>query len=550
MMSPELIKKTYAKALAAQQAGRLGEAEKVYTRLLKANPKLAEVQFNLGRIATLRRQPAAAAGYFEAALRLKPHEPAIWLAYLEMASHHPNVDNLAKLMARAGNALDRFPEASFYKGLIAARRDRPQEACTLIEAALAKGLKSSRAQVERGICLAALDRSEPALQAFDAALTLSPRSDFAWERKAALLRDMGRSAEALEAARQAIASAPKQGAHYYAYASAAKLKAGDPLIAEMKKVLKAAPKTDPGRVHLGHALAKAMEDTGQHDEVFRYLDLANKQLAQTYPYEAAADEAQLQAWQDKWAMLSAADLPTPAPSKGPTPIFVTGMPRSGTTLIEQILASHSQVAAAGEFSVIGGLFAETLAQEQSAAALSEGLQQAAAQYLDMLATRFEGAQFVTDKSISSYTMIGFIRHALPQAKIIVVRRDPGDNALSLYKNLFVPGTHRYAASLPNIATFMSMFERQIAQWRDILPDAFSEHSYEALIAAPEAQSRALVQNAGLDWEEACLSFYDTARKVDTLSSTQVRQPIYSSSVGASKRYEAEMRAFWQRYNGT
>jgi len=147
-------------------------------------------------------------------------------------------------------------------------------------------------------------------------------------------------------------------------------------------------------------------------------------------------------------------------------------------------------------------------------------------------------------------MIGFIRHALPQAKIIVVRRDPGDNALSLYKNLFVPGTHRYAASLPNIATFMSMFERQIAQWRDILPDAFSEHSYEALIAAPEAQSRALVQNAGLDWEEACLSFYDTARKVDTLSSTQVRQPIYSSSVGASKRYEAEMRAFWQRYNGT
>jgi len=104
-MTPELIKKTYAKALAAQQAGRLDEAEKAFKRLLKANPKLAEVQFNMGRIATARHQSAAAAGYFEAALRLKPQEPAIWLAYLEMASHHPNVDNLAKLMARAGDAL-------------------------------------------------------------------------------------------------------------------------------------------------------------------------------------------------------------------------------------------------------------------------------------------------------------------------------------------------------------------------------------------------------------------------------------------------------------
>jgi len=144
-------------------------------------------------------------------------------------------------------------------------------------------------------------------------------------------------------------------------------------------------------------------------------------------------------------------------------------------------------------------------------------------------------------------MIGFIRHALPQAKIIVVRRDPGDNALSLYKNLFAFGTHRYAASLQGIAQFMTLFERQLDAWRAALPGSFSEQSYEALIAEPEAQTRALVANAGLDWQDACLSFYDTARKVDTLSSTQVRQPIYSSSVGAWKRHEAEMAGFWQHY---
>ena len=547
MMTPEMIKKTYAKALAAQQAGRLDEAQKGYVRLLKANPKLAEVQFNMGRVASARQQIAEAATHFEAALRLKPQEPAIWLAYLEMASRHPNIDNLAKLLARAGAGLDRFAETTFYKGLIAARRNQPQEALTLISEALDKGLNSPRAQVERGMVQAALDDPEAALASFDAALALAPGYDFAWARKAALLRDTGRTADALEAARAAIKAAPKQGAHYHAYTSVAKVQADDPVIAQIEAGLKRTSKNDPGRVYLGHALAKAMEDTGQPDKMFRALDQANAQLAKTYPYDAAADVAQMEAWQAKWAMLAGARLPDAPQPKGPTPIFVTGMPRSGTTLIEQILASHSDCAGAGELSVLGGLMADVLAQDHDADALSEGLRGAGAAYLDTLSTRFGGARYVTDKSISSYSMIGFIRHALPQSKILVVRRDPGDNALSLYKNLFAFGTHRYAASLQNIAQFMTLFERQIDAWRTALPDAFTEQSYEALIAEPEAQTRALVAQAGLDWQEACLSFYDTARKVDTLSSTQVRQPIYSSSVGAWKRHEAEMAAFWQHY---
>jgi hypothetical protein len=165
----------------------------------------------------------------------------------------------------------------------------------------------------------------------------------------------------------------------------------------------------------------------------------------------------------------------------------------------------------------------------------------------MLQRRFTGGSRITDKSIATYVHIGFIKELMPKAKIVVVSRDPRDNALSIYKNMFADGLHRYSNDLRDIARFMRMFEAQIAYWDDAAPGSFTTISYEELIADPETQSRRLIADVGLDWEEACLDFHQSKARVDTLSNVQVRQPIYASSVGAWRSYESELAPFIETY---
>ena len=546
MLTSDQIKKLYAKALTAQTSGKLDEAAKTYARILKSNPNVAEAQFNMARIAMRKGAVPQAAQHFEAALKLKPGQPEIWLAYLEMASRHPNPANLETLLGRAGPALERFPEVVFYRGLIAARR-KQTDARTLIQKALDAGLKSARAHTELGILLAEAGDTTAAINAYNEALAIQPSFDFPLSRLAELYRSTGQTDKALDAARATIKSAPTVNQHYYLYASLQKVRRDDPIIGQMKAQFSRASGKAPGLNFLGHALAKAMEDTGQTDQMFRYLNVANGATAKAFPYDYAQDAEDARQVAERFKSLPRApinldDQPVPVP------IFVTGLPRSGTTLVEQILSSHSQVEGAGEISLLGPMLQSAFRESSNPISLSSALLRAGQAYRSELADRFKGADYVTDKSISSYASIGFIRHALPDARIIVVRRDAADNALSIYKNMFRDGTHRYATDLRNIARFTKLFEQQLVFWAEQTPQAFSQIKYEDLIADPDVQSRKLVSDAGLDWQDACLSFYKNTRRVETLSTAQVRQPIYSSSVGAWKKFEADMTPFLEEYS--
>ncbi len=540
MLSNDQIKSRFAKARKAQAAGRLTEAAAGYRALIKQAPNLAEAYFNLAEIFSTKAMFGEAGPNYEAALKLRPQEPAIWLSYLNMAERHPNTDNLARLLTRAQPVVGHLPAFGFLSGMVCVRRGATEDALPLFKSAIAKGFNAPRAYVEYGVALAALGRNDDALVQYQHALAKQPNNSFALARKSELLRDMGQFEEALATARGAIAYTPESAPLYYTYCSIAKVQAGDPMIANMETLAKKPALDDPSKTFLGHALAKAAEDTGDKANVFGYLKMGNDANLRAHPFDIEQDRRSVAEFQAAYLKMEggASD-----DASDVAPIFVTGLPRSGTTLVEQILSTDAGIEGGGELGILGDMFAASWDGAISPQALSKIGHDYAAQ----LVKRFPDARQVTDKSISTYAQIGFVKRALPNAKIVVVRRDPADNALSIYKNMFAPGTHRYASSLTGIAQFMRLFESQLDFWRQHCPDDFVEISYETLTTEPEPQIRALVDAVGLEWDDGFLASHENTRKITTLSAAQVRQPIYASSVKASAKYETELEPFLTEY---
>lgn len=474
-VDPARVAADYRAAVALHRAGRLDEAERRYRALERVAPELAEIPYQLGRIALRRRAVTEARAHLERARTLKPEEPAI-------------LSSLAEALAADG-AVD--------------------EALALHDRLIALAPKQ-----------------------------VKPRAD-----KALLLQRTGDFDAAEREFRAALKLAPKDGELYRVFLATKRLARGDPLIGAMQRAWTDPAVTGRARVHLGFALAKAMEDSGQPEKVFRYLQPANAGIRKAQPYDIAGRRAEVDGL---IAAFRGGDFTPRGPEReGFAPIFVTGLPRSGTTLVEQILAAHPAVHGGGEmrhglaaaYAVMGdpdrGF---TPFRDLDDTALAD----IADRYAAAVTAQHGPLGRFTDKSIQSHLILGLLRAALPGAKLIVVRRDPRDLGLSIYKNVFADGTHRYAADLGDIAAYVATFERMVAFWQEEIPGAFHQIAYEDLIADPEGQTRALVAAAGLDWDPACLDFHTRTRQVQTLSVHQVRQPIYARSVGAWRQYEAEL----------
>jgi len=231
----------------------------------------------------------------------------------------------------------------------------------------------------------------------------------------------------------------------------------------------------------------------------------------------------------------------------PRPVFIVGMPRSGTTLVEQILASHPEVHGAGEVHALRNVLREELPPDPGDYALPKGLavlskehfQRAAARYgryLDGLAPE---AARITNKLPGNMVFVGLVSLLYPQAKIIHCTRDPLDTCFSCYSKLFTTG-HPFSYEQGELGRFYKMYERLMQHWRGALPGRMLELRYEELVEDLEGQVRRLVTHLELPWDEACLRFHESSRAVRTASLAQVRRPIYKDSVGRWKHYEKEL----------
>ncbi len=302
--------------------------------------------------------------------------------------------------------------------------------------------------------------------------------------------------------------------------------------------------SDTSRMHLAFGLGKAYEDMGRYKDAFGYFEIANTLKRAQLRFDIRNWGAEI----DRVTATFSTDLFeqfSGSGKKGAQPIFILGMPRSGTSLVEQILASHTSVFGGGELQTLNLSIMSAMDVSKfpsNVASLDrDALLQMAGHYLSKTAEMSQGASRVTDKKPDNFKLIGMIKLVFPDAVIIHTHRNPLDNCLSLYKNHFSDNGPFYSYDQKELATYYLGYKRLMAHWESVLPGFIHNVEYEALVADPETGVRSLLEKAGLDYEPACLEFHRTSRSVRTASAVQVRKPIYSSSVELWRRYEEQLQ---------
>ncbi len=533
--SAQAIKTAYTKALQLQQAGRVDEAATLYKQILAQRP-LAEPMYQLGIIARQAGRQADAAKWFSKALKLKPKEPALWEALVSVSRGKAR-DAVVKKARAAGVALSSKAAELLRKADELADRDRLDDAEKTYLAAIRAGAPQAQVWLTVSEKMRAAGRLDTALGYAERAISLQPAKAAGYVARALVHVETGEMERSNADLRKALELSPYNTTAWNLLMTGSKQPADSPDVALLERRIREGV-TDPDALRrMSFALAKALEDQKRYAEVFTHLNRANRLTARKFPYGFEADLKQARETVQSWR-------PVAGGYSDSAPIFVTGLPRSGTTLVETILAMHPDVVPGGELGLFRNTITPRIFDLNAGKDVAQDAWRAAGRAWDEAARTRTGAARearITDKSISTFSMIGHVLNALPKARFVVLGRDRRDVGLSIYKNMFADGMHRYANNLTELGRYIRLFDACVAAWQKRVPDRIHIVDYAALTADPEPHIRALLEFCDLDWHPDCLTPEQSTRSVQTLSFAQVRQPIYKSSVAAWKRYEDDLQ---------
>lgn len=526
-------------AVALLRQGRLAEAEQRCIVLLRSRPQDTDALHLRGIVCLQTGRPGEAAEFLALSVARRPDAAAHGNLGSALAALGRHEEALAAFdRARALNPA--FAEAHSNRGNSLNALGRFQEALDSCHRAIALKPDFAGAFVNRGIALQNLGRHALAAASFRKAIALAPGFADAHANLGVLLLEEGKLEESHAAIARAVELAPRRGRFYRLLAETRRLAADDPALARMEALARE-PLCDDDRLELHFALGAAYDGLGRAADSFRHLLEANRLKRAQIAYDEPATHASFARIAE---VFSAEALAQPDGNDSDVPVFVVGMPRSGTTLVEQILASHRDIRGAGEIPDLRNLIDRLDAPgfPAAAAALAPARRrELAARYLAGLAAHAPDARRIVDKLPDNFLRIGLIRLLLPQAKIIHVRRDPVDTCLSCFSKLFA-GHLPYAYDLGELGRFYRAYETLMEHWRRVLPaGVMLDIAYEDLVGDVEGQARRLVAHCGLDWDDACLAFHRNTRAVATASAAQVRKPLYAGSVGRWHAY-GEMAA--------
>lgn len=555
----------------------MGEAYLAANEALRANPRDAEACYVLGMCAYRQGVLDQAARLFQRAGELEPGEP-----------RHPALEAACLLNSgksdEAHRAADRAlslrpTDASTFDtiGIVYMRTNDLQKAASAFERAAAINPQEPRYLAFEATCQVMAGKFVEARRAADKAVALGPRDPDTLETLGVVYTRMAVYQPAVELLNKAVAMRPNALGTLYnlaysqqyigdleaaeatfrrilkidpaaetAWLALVELKRQTPednSVSRLEEVFRAVEADPERRLLIGHALAKSCEDLGRYDEAFGWLarGKAGRRELQKLTIDQMAEAFEAAA--ETFDGIGEPD----AGFASEEPIFIVGMPRSGTTLVERILGSHPDVTSAEELQTFpylvkqasGVLTPSIWDAETFKAARRINLRRLGAEYVRSTRPLTGRTPRFTDKLPFNFLYAGLIHRALPQARIVCLRRDALDTALNNYRQMFATSSpwHGYVYDPEDVARFVVLFDRLIAHWRKALPsESFMEIGYEDLVADQEGQTRRLLDFCGLGWDPRCLAFHESAKGVSTASAAQVRKPLHAQSVGRAKRW--------------
>jgi tetratricopeptide (TPR) repeat protein len=552
------------------RAGRLAEAESCYRRVLAIQPDHAGTHCNLGAVLQDQGKLDEAIAAYRQAIRISPHYALPRANLGTVLRKQGQLDEAIAEFRQAVRVQPDFAEAHFHLGIVLGDRRKLDEAtaafreavrikpdyaeahCNLgimyfdqgeLDEAIASYRKAIRikpdyaaAHFNLGIALCDQGKVDASIAAYREAIALKPNFADAHDGLGVALMQCGRFSEARESLQEAVRLVPDNARYRRGLSILAGVAVSDPGLAELEQLVsESSSRAIDDRIELHFALGKAYEDVGRYAEAFRQWVDGNALKRQQIAYDETTTLEEL----DRIRSVFTPNLVQTSQNvvhSSSLPVFIVGMPRSGTTLVEQILASHPRVFGGGELPYLKRAVERTLWKPGNSAAIGEDIHNLGARYLAEIERLAPGAAHITDKMPRNFIFSGLIHLALPNAPIIHTIRDPIDTCVSCFSILFTE-EQNFAYNLVELGRYYRRYQDLMAHWHRVLPRGrILDIRYEDVVADLEGQSRRIIAHCGLEWDPRCLAFHQTERQVRTASAVQVRQPIYNSAIGRWRAY--------------
>ena len=500
-LKPDYADAYYNIGIALKDQGKLEEAIEAYNKALSITPDYAEAYYNMGVILADLGKPEEAIEAYTNALSLKPD----------------------------------YAEAYNNMGLVLTDLGKPEEAIGAFKKALSIKPDYAEAYNNMGAAVQDQGKLEEAIEAYTNALSIKPDNAEAYNNMGLVLQDQGKLEEAIEAYTNALSIKPDYAEAYRNLSSIKKYTETDAQFLQVQEYYDREGMSDDDKCHLSFALAKMYEDIGDMDKSFACLTKGNSLRKQLLNYSIAQDKDLFSELKITQSYLLRNALEMKESSTDPTPIFILGMPRSGTTLVEQIISSHSEVIGAGELghvSKFGGhlVLDPTLISTASISKFRD-------KYLSEVSKLSNGKPFITDKMPQNFRFIPLIYAAFPEAKIVHLQRNAAATCWSNYKQYFKSNSLGYCYDLKDVVTYYKLYKDLMKLWQSEYGDRLYNLNYESLTTDQENQTRKLIQYLNLNWEAACLSPQKNKRSVRTASQQQVKKKVYKGSSEVWRKYE-------------